>query len=55
MSEFRTGYNEINKYRHQIGQSLTPYFESGGEENTKHFLLNRTRYHQEREEIKRQL
>lgn len=25
MSQFRTGYNRLNKYRHQVGHSLTLY------------------------------
>lgn len=36
----------------EIGQSLTPYCESGEEKNQEHFLPDCWRYHQEREEMK---
>ncbi|XP_063419173.1 uncharacterized protein LOC134701992 [Mytilus trossulus] len=55
LSEIRTGYSRLNKYRNQIGQSLTPYCECGEEETSEHFLLYCPRYQQEREDMRRQM
>jgi hypothetical protein len=34
LTEMRTGYSRLNKYRNNIGQSLTPLCDCGEEETT---------------------
>jgi hypothetical protein len=38
LTEMRTGYSRLNKYRNNIGQSLTPLCDCGEEETTEHYM-----------------
>jgi hypothetical protein len=40
LTEMRTGYSRLNKYRNNIGQSLTPLCDCGEEETTEHYILH---------------
>ena len=38
LTEMGTGYSKLNKYRNNIGQSLTPLCDCGEEETTEHYI-----------------
>jgi hypothetical protein len=40
LTEMRTGYSRLNKYRNNIGQSLMPLCDCGEEETTEHYILH---------------
>jgi hypothetical protein len=40
LTEMRTGYSRLNKYRNNIGQSLTTLWDCGEEETTEHYILH---------------
>lgn len=48
-TQLRTGYVELNHYKHKLGQSTTDQCECGGKETPQHFLLECTMYEQHRE------
>ena len=52
LSQLRTGYCHLNKYKFQLGQAETPICDCGKEEETPtHFLLHCTKYDMERTEM----
>jgi hypothetical protein len=51
----RTGYSRLNKYRNNIGQSLTPLCDCGEEETTEHYILHCHIYDHERAKLAVQL
>ena len=40
LTEMRTGYSRLNKYRNNIGQSLMPLCDCGEEETTEHYIVH---------------
>ena len=40
LTEMRTGYSRLNKYRNNIGQTPTPLCDCGEEETTEHYILH---------------
>jgi hypothetical protein len=40
LTEMRTGYSRLNKYRNNIGQSLMQLCDRGEEETTEHYILH---------------
>jgi hypothetical protein len=54
LTEIRTGYSRLNKYRNNIGQSLTPLCDCG-EETTEHYILHCHIYDHERAKLAVQL
>jgi ribonuclease HI len=55
LTEMRTGYSRLNKYRNNIGQSITPLCDCGEEENTEHYILHCHIYDHERAKLAVQL
>jgi hypothetical protein len=42
LTEMRTGYSRLNKYRNNIGQSLMQLCDCGEEETTEHYILHKS-------------
>jgi hypothetical protein len=55
LTEMRTGYSRLNKYRNNIGQSPTPLCDCGEEETTEHYILHCHIYDHERAKLAVQL
>jgi ribonuclease HI len=55
LTEMRTGYSKLNKYRNNIGQSPTPLCDCGEEETTEHYILHCHIYDHERDKLAVQL
>ena len=55
LTEMRTGNSRLNKYRNNIGQSLTPLCDCGEEEITEHYILHCHIYDHERAKLAMQL
>jgi hypothetical protein len=54
LTEMRTGYSRLSKYRNNIGQFLTPLCDCG-EETTEHYILHCHIYDHERTKLAVQL
>ena len=55
ITELRTGYSRLNKYKHQVGISKTSKCDCGAEESTDHYLLNCERYEAQRMTLQRNI
>lgn len=55
ISELRTGYSHLNKYRYNLGHSDSPLCTCGQEETTEHLLLACPQYDIQREIMRHNL
>ena len=55
LTELRTGYSQLQKYRYNVGQSLTPLCDCGEEETSEHYLLFCKKYQLERAALEHNL
>jgi hypothetical protein len=51
LTEMRTTYSRLNKYRNNIVQSLMPLCDYGEEETTEHYILHCHIYDQKRAKL----